>query len=93
LALPLAGLFPDQPPEAVQPLALVADHTSNADPPLLTLVGLTLTKMLGPLEPPPADPCPPAVVVVVVGGGLLPVMLSSQPLTSALSAQQSATAM
>jgi hypothetical protein len=91
LALPLAGLFPDQPPEAVQPLALVADHTSSADPPLLTLVGLALTKMLGPRDPPPGDPCPP-LVVLAVGGGLLPVMLSSQPLSSAFSAQQSATA-
>jgi len=42
LALPLVGSFPDQPPEAVQAVALLEDQLSVADPPLLTLVGLAL---------------------------------------------------
>jgi hypothetical protein len=53
LALPLEGWSPVQPPEAVQLLALVADQISSAVPPLLTLVGLALRKMLGAPDPPP----------------------------------------
>ena len=40
LALPLIALLPDQPPEAVQLVALVEDQLSMAEPPLLTLVGV-----------------------------------------------------
>jgi hypothetical protein len=47
LALPLAGSLPDQPPLAVQLLALVEDQLSIADPPLLTLVGLALKLTVG----------------------------------------------
>ena len=42
LALPFVGSFPDQPPDAVQPVALLEDQLSTADPPLLTVVGLAL---------------------------------------------------
>jgi len=47
LALPLVGSLPDQPPEAVQLLALVEDQLSIADPPLLTVVGLALRLTVG----------------------------------------------
>ena len=47
LALPLVGSFPDQPPEAVQLLALLDDQLSIADPPLLTVVGLALRLTVG----------------------------------------------
>jgi hypothetical protein len=40
LALPFVGLLPDQPPDAVQLLALLEDQLSIEDPPLLTVVGL-----------------------------------------------------
>ena len=42
LALPLVGLFPDQPPEAAQLEEFVEDQLNIADPPLLTLVGVAL---------------------------------------------------
>jgi hypothetical protein len=42
LALPFVGSLPDQPPEAVQLLALLEDQLRIADPPLLTVVGLAL---------------------------------------------------
>ena len=42
LALPFVGSLPDQPAEAVQPLALLEDQLSIAEPPLLTVVGLAL---------------------------------------------------
>ena len=47
LALPLVGSFPDQPPDAVQPDALLEDQLSVADPPLLTVVGLALRLTAG----------------------------------------------
>jgi hypothetical protein len=47
LALPLVGSFPDQPPDAVQPVALLEDQFSVADPPLLTVVGLALRLTAG----------------------------------------------
>jgi hypothetical protein len=47
LALPLAGSFPDQPPEAVQLEAFAEDQLSIADPPLLTLVGVALRLTVG----------------------------------------------
>ena len=47
LALPLVGSLPDQPPEAVQLLALVEDQLSIADPPLLIVVGLALRLTVG----------------------------------------------
>ena len=47
LELPLVGSLPDQPPEAVQLLALVEDQLSIADPPLLTLVGFALRLTVG----------------------------------------------
>lgn len=42
LLLPLVAMVPVQPPEAVQLLALVADHVSMEDAPLLTVVGLAV---------------------------------------------------
>ena len=47
LALPLVGSFPDQPPEAVQLVALVDDQLSMAEPPLLTLVGVAARLSVG----------------------------------------------
>ena len=39
---PLIALLPDQPPEAVQDVALVDDHVSIDAPPLATVLGLAL---------------------------------------------------
>jgi len=47
LVVPLVGSLPDQPPEAVQLLALVEDQLNIADPPLLTVVGLALRLTVG----------------------------------------------
>jgi len=47
LALPVIALLPDQPPEAVQLLAFVADQVSVDDPPLLMLVGFALKLTAG----------------------------------------------
>ncbi len=47
LALPVVGSLPDQPPEAVQLLALLEDQLSIADPPLLTELGLTVRLTVG----------------------------------------------
>jgi hypothetical protein len=47
LALPLVCSLPDQPPEAVQLVALVEDQLSVADPPLPTVVGLALRFTVG----------------------------------------------
>jgi len=47
LALPLVGSLPDQPPEAVQPVALLDDQLSIADAPLLTLVGAAVRLSVG----------------------------------------------
>ena len=46
-ALPPVGSLPDQPPEAVQLLALVEDQFSVDDPPVLTVVGLALRLTVG----------------------------------------------
>jgi len=47
LVLPLVGSFPDQPPVALQLVALPEDQLSVADPPLLTLVGFALKLTVG----------------------------------------------
>jgi len=47
LALPLIGLFPDQPPVAVQLVALVEDQLSIEAEPLLTVPGLALIFTVG----------------------------------------------
>jgi hypothetical protein len=47
LALPLTASLPDQPPLAVQLVALVEDQLSMADEPLLMLVGLALRLTVG----------------------------------------------
>jgi len=47
LQLPLIPLLPDQPPEAVQLLALAADQLSVEAVPLLTLAGLALRLTVG----------------------------------------------
>jgi hypothetical protein len=44
---PLVARVPDQPPEAVQDTALVADQVNDELPPLAMLVGLALSEMLG----------------------------------------------
>jgi hypothetical protein len=46
-AVPLIGSLPDQPPDAVQLVALVEDQLSIADPPLLTLPGVALNVTVG----------------------------------------------
>ena len=47
LALPLVGSLPDQPPEAVQLLALLDDQLNVADAPLLTIGGFALRLTVG----------------------------------------------
>jgi hypothetical protein len=47
LALPFVGSLPDQPPDAEQPVALLEDQLSVADPPLATLAGLALRLTVG----------------------------------------------
>ena len=47
LALPFVGSLPDQPPDAVQLVALLEDQLSVADPPLLMLAGLALRATAG----------------------------------------------
>ena len=47
LALPLVALLPDQPPEAVQLVALVEDHVSVELLPVEMLVGLALSETVG----------------------------------------------
>jgi hypothetical protein len=47
LKLPLVDSLPDQPPEAVHPVALLDDQVSVADPPLLMLAGLALRFTVG----------------------------------------------
>ena len=90
LALPPAGSFPDQPPEAVQLLAFVEDQVSCAVPPLLTLLGLALRKRLGGVEVAPWDA---GIVVAALPEGpeLFSVMPPSQAASAAVSAQYSAT--
>lgn len=44
---PLTGLAPDQDPEAVQAVALVADQVSVALLPLATVLGLAASVMVG----------------------------------------------
>ena len=44
---PLTGLLPDQDPEAVQAVALVADQVSVALLPLATVLGLAARLMVG----------------------------------------------
>jgi hypothetical protein len=39
---PLRALVPDHPPEAVQEVALLADHVRVELPPLVTVLGLAL---------------------------------------------------
>jgi hypothetical protein len=75
----------------MQLLALVADQMSRAVPPLLTLPGLAVRKMLGAPEPPPAGGgrCP--AMLLAKGPELVSVTLPSQPYSSTLSAQHSAT--
>ena len=46
-ALPFVGSVPDQPPDAVQPVALLEDQLSTADPPLFTVAGLALRLTAG----------------------------------------------
>ena len=50
LALPLVSSLPDQPPLAVQLLALLEDQLSIADPPLMTVVGFALRLTVGGAE-------------------------------------------
>jgi hypothetical protein len=47
LVLPLVALLPDQPPEAVQAVALVEDQAKVELPPLATLVGLAVSETVG----------------------------------------------
>ncbi len=91
LVLPLAGSLPDQPPEAVQLLVFVADQISIAVPPLLKLAGLALRKRFGAvLAPAPGEPLPP-VTTFPEAVWLFSVMLPSQAVSTAISAQHSVT--
>ena len=45
--LPEVALVPDQPPEALQALALVEDQVSIEDPPLATVVGSAESDAVG----------------------------------------------
>ena len=45
--VPLVDSLPDQPPEAVQELALVVDHDRVAVAPFITVLGLTLNETVG----------------------------------------------
>jgi hypothetical protein len=45
--VPLVALVPDQPPDAVQDVALLEDHVSVDVPPLLMLLGLALIDAVG----------------------------------------------
>jgi len=47
LALPLVGLLPDQPPEALQLVAFVEDQLSVEAEPLLTVPGFALRVTMG----------------------------------------------
>jgi hypothetical protein len=47
LALPLVSLLPDQPPEAVQPVAFVEDQLSVEPEPLFTVAGFALRVTVG----------------------------------------------
>ena len=47
LTLPFGDSLPDQPPEAVQPLALLDDQLSIAAPPPLTVLGFALRFTVG----------------------------------------------
>ena len=47
LCVPLTGSVPDQAPEAVHDVALLADQVNVELPPLATLVGLALSEILG----------------------------------------------
>ena len=50
LALPLVGSLPDQPPEAVQLVALVEDQLSVEAEPLVTVPGFALRLTVGGVE-------------------------------------------
>jgi len=49
VVLPVVDWLPDQPPEAVQELALVTAQVSIADPPLVTEEGVALNDIEGRL--------------------------------------------
>jgi hypothetical protein len=76
LALPLVGSLPDQPPEALQLVALVEDQVSVAAEPLLTVAGVTVRLMPGEVT---------AAGPVVGESEALP---PPQPLTSPTSAEE-----
>ena len=77
---PLVALPPDQPPEAVQAVALLEDQVRVELPPLVTLVGLALSETVGGGVTETVTDCaaePPAPVhasvylVVAVSGAVL----------------------
>jgi hypothetical protein len=47
---PLTALAPDQPPDAAQAVALVADQLNVALPPLATVLGLAVSVIVGAEE-------------------------------------------
>ncbi len=47
LWVPLSGSAPDQPPDAVQALAWLADQVRLALPPLITVLGLAVSAIVG----------------------------------------------
>jgi hypothetical protein len=82
LALPVVGSFPDQPPEAVQPVAFVDDQLSVEADPLLTVPGVAVRLTPG------AVTAVGAVEVLAATAGELP---PPQPVSSPASAEQSRT--
>ncbi len=86
LALPLVGSLPDQPPLAVQPLALLEDQLSVDAPPLLTLPGLAVRERIGAATAKLDTAC----AVEVLPEAVWPLPDVVQSVKAAISAQHSA---
>ena len=65
LCEPLVATLPDQPPDAAQLVAFVADHVSVLEPPLVTFVGLAVNVVTGALGGGAAATCALADALVV----------------------------
>lgn len=95
---PLLASAPDQPPDAVQEVALVEDHVSVEAPPLETLLGLALKLTVGAgvesdtvtdwdAEPPPPEQVSVYLVVAVMAAVDAEPLVVSLPLQPAEAAQ------
>ena len=83
LVLPLIAMLPDQPPEAVQLLALVEDQLSVEAEPLLTVPGLAFRLTVGLIAVAREGACPGAVAVCLLAD------VPAQPATPAASTEHS----